>query len=200
MDTKPASLAELATLFARDERWAAWILGGLGVPLDPDGTFDATVANNALERAIQRLSSARSLPRPDWVTVAEMGTTEESCRQWFISQLERHGMEVTGRSLRRGARMTVRLPGGKQTTLLTYVALTTKPSGQVGFTASYLDDPHVDWFVFIAKDFGKAYLRRKHEIIERLRTKKKVRTAAVTFSEGSDADLLEHRLPELAKG
>lgn len=192
----PGRVSGLAVVLEASEAWVGSMLARIGVEVELDGRFDTAAA----QAALHRLASASPSDVGGYVG-AEMGPSEESCRSWLIAKLAEHSVENKGRAGRRGARMTLLLPNGRQIRILTYVALRPKPSGQVGFTVNKLDDPGLDWIAFIAKPFGKAYLRRKTEILEG-REKPDVgppRTASLTFSAGSDADLLERRIDDMLR-
>ena len=193
---KTGRVAELARALGANEAWAGSVLGRLCVDVDADGWFDFEEARQAIDRAARFQGNAAIQSS---VVSAEMGPTEETCRLWLKSHFEQNGLEVVGRAKRRGSRMTLRKPDGTEFFILTYVALRTKSNGQIGFTINYMDDPGLDWIGFIAKPWGKAYLRRRKEILERMRIEpgKEPKTANITFSPKADNYLLENRIQEL---
>ena len=201
-DTRP-HVADLGRLLNRDEHWAAAILGRVGVIPDEDGTFDAAEAAEALQQALFNAPPKEpSAERPDWLTAAEMGSNEDSCREWLISRLKEYGLDVVGRALRSGARMTLRRPDGSRVQIVTYVAMKEKPSGQIGFTVNHLANESYDWFAFVAKPLGKAFLRRRTEILASLKKRNpdEVTRASITMSAGTEDDLFENRIRELVEG
>ena len=61
---------------------------------------------------------------------------------------------------------------------------------------NHLNDEALDWIALVAKPFGKAFLRRRHEILQFPRGAT-VKFANLTFSKGADHFLFENRIGEL---
>lgn len=194
------NLITLGAAFGRDPAWAAWLVGFLGLPLGQNGSYDADSLGSRLELRLGMLAPDGAAP----AAVAEMGPTPETVRLWLKAQFEQHGLALVGRALRHAARMTLRRQrDGSELRVMTYTIMSIKRSGQATATINYLDDEGLDWIAVAVKPWGKAYLRRKGEIIARLRPRrggKTPTTAAITFSPKSDADLFEHRIAELVEG
>ncbi|HOX57849.1 MAG TPA: hypothetical protein PLC99_13260 [Verrucomicrobiota bacterium] len=187
-----SKIKALAFALDANEAWVGALLTKLRVEVDPLGDFDSKAVRVALEQMI-RTQPDSSLPNQ---VFAEMGPSEESCRQWLIEQFRQHGLQLEGRAFRNGARMTLKRQDGSTLRVMTYVALKARASGQVGFSVNRLDDEGLDWVALVAKPFGKVYLRRRREILESFRGEIG-RTACLTFSAGSDANLLQYRIREL---
>lgn len=195
MMSKTTDLKVLADAFGKSENWVSAILGKLGVLPDEDGSFNKEKVAQALEDLLFRSSPAA----PSGV----VSTSERSCRESLEDRFEQHGLKVIGHALRKGTRVTLRRPDGSEVYVLVYVALRKTKTGQVGFSVNHLHIEDYPWFAFIAEPFNKVYLRRREEIINRLRNRKPgeaVKTANVTFSAGADVDLFENRVQELVKG
>ena len=203
MTEKRPHVAELAQILGKSEPWATAILGRIGVMPDDDGTFDPSQAAIALQHVLfDDPLRRREGTKPDWLTKAEMGATEHTCRDWLIDQFRDYGLEVDGRALRSGAQMTLRRPDGSEVQVVTYVTLKPKPSGQVGFTVNHLSNREYDWFAFVAKPLGKAYLKRRKEILASSRRRKAddLNRTSITVSAGTTDDLFENRIRELVEG
>ncbi len=190
-------VADLAAALKTSDVWAAALLGRADVTVDEQGQFDASEARTKLDQALRRRVQPELENR---FTSAEMGSTPESARQWFIGQLEQHGLVIVGRAMKRGMRITVRRPNGSEFRILTYVALKEKSNGQIGFVINYMNDEGLDWIAFIAKPLGEAFLRRRKEILSKMRPKDATSKAAITFSPGTTTDLLKDRIDELVRG
>jgi len=199
-ERKKISVAELAALLGASEAWAGAILNGFKISIDTEGKFDLKEAQSALEKASKIVSSTSMLDESKFIA-SEMGPTEETCRLFFISQLEQEGLRLEGRKLRRGSLLRFVRPDDTDFRILSYVALRPKANNQISFTVNHMDDPGLDWIAFIAKPFGRVFLRRRKEILERMRIKpgEKPKSANVTFSPNTTSDLLEHRVKELLK-
>lgn len=203
MIKKDPHISDLAQIFGKSEPWTTAILGRMGVMPEDDGTFDATQAADALQQVLfDAPLREMATVKPDWLTAAEMGATEDSCREWLIAQFKEYGLEVVGRALRSGARMTLLRPSGSEVQVITYVALKAKPSGQIGFTVNHLANEEYDWFVFVAKPLGKAYFRRRKEILASSKRRKpdELTRTSITISAGTLDDLFENRIRELVEG
>lgn len=190
------SVEMLASALRANLAWTGAFLERLGVAVGLDGRFDAAAACRALDAAA-RLYEERG--GGDSLAGAEMGPSEESCRAWLVAQLAEYGVKVVGRGLRCAARFTLELQDGRTVRALTYVSLRSKASGQCGFTAGHLTDEDIEWYLFIAKPLGRVFLRRRIEVLSRLRLQPgqaPPSAAAVTFSRSS-ADVLEARVGEL---
>jgi len=192
MEKISTDLEKLGAILGREGNWASAILGKLGVLPNADGTFDKEMAARALERLLFQSPQ----PGPS----RRVGSSDRICRESLEADFERHGLKVVGHALRRGTRVTLQRPDGTEFYVLVYVALRTTSTGQVGFTVNHLHIEDYQWFAFIAEPFDKVYLRRREEIISRVRSKttsEEVKKANVTFSAGTDSDLFENRVKEL---
>ena len=195
MQTKTTDLKVLADAFGKDENWASAILGKLGVLPDETGSFDKRKAAHAVEYLLFHSSPA--------APSGNVSASDRSCRERLEDRFEQHGLEVVGHALKKGTRVTLRRPDGTEVYVLVYVTLGKTTSGQASFTVNHLHVENYKWFAFVAEPFNKVYLRRREEILSRLRNRKlreEVRTANVTFSSGSDVDLFDNRIQELVEG
>ena len=192
MENEPTEIAQLGAILGRETNWASAILGKLGVLPKADGTFDKEQAAQALERLL--------FQSPQLASARPVGSNDRACRENLEANFERHGLKVVGHALRRGTRVTLERPDGTELYVLVYVALRTTKTGQVGFTVNHLHIEDYQWFAFIAEPFNEVFLRRREEILSRLRSKNtsgEVKKANVTFSISTDADLFENRIDEL---
>lgn len=195
------SAQELAAFFGQPDSFGFLVLGALGVQPEANDQFEVELAASAMKRRLLGATAAPA-PPPSWLAAAQMGPDEESCRRLLQAVLEQHGMQVVGHGMRNGMRMTLRHPEDDRTLrILTYVALNDRPdTHQVGFAVNHLDADEGDfWVVLIAKPLGRIFLRRKSEILERVRRRRKGRTpatATVTVSPGTTTNLLVDRLRE----
>ena len=141
------SLERLGVALGCGERWAAWLLGSLGVPIDEQGRFDALAAKDALERL--------ALGQRGLSDVASMGHDEEGARVHLIERLEGRGMAVVARDYRRRSRLTVkRRTDGKTLLMQTYVAMSLRGGGRAVFTVGHLREPEIRWFALIVRPMG----------------------------------------------
>ena len=192
-------VADLAKILQADPAWLGALITNLGIPVAPDGTLSSDKLKTKLDYLVRySVKRGGTVPKVQGL----IGSSEESGRQLLIKEFEKHGIRLLHRDEKRGSRFTMKTPRGKKLWVATQVALKSKAHpGQVGFTAGpgRLGDAY-DWYAFIAVPFGKIYLQSRKDMKRRWNKNHKnvpMGRMSLTFSVGTDTDLLENRINEL---
>lgn len=132
--------------------------------------------------------------------IEDMGESTGSCRTWARDCFASSGLRVLSGTGNTADPYVVVHPQTQAHYLIPVYATVTlkKSTGQVGFTVGGLDREDFEWYGFVAQPFGKMYLRKRLEIVEGVRRRKKVRDRAyISFSPGPEENLYENRIHEL---
>ena len=206
ISTKGKNIKALSDALDAAPAWLGNVLARLKVDVDDTGFYDPQAVRQALDSASRMVMAAgdSSALSPEitntLLTVTEMGADQEGCVAWLKKQFSEHGLKVIGRGGTRNlVTFTLERADGEQMKVSVHAALRLKEkTGQVGFSVSGLEYDDLRWFAFVAKPWGRAYLRNRDDIKKTIRSDKRdLKTAFLTFSPGVNDDLFEKRIDEL---
>lgn len=195
------NLSQMVEAFAASEVWAVKLLNRIGVSVDLDENYDADRCRRNIEIILRGHSESEEVDLDPGV---DMGNDIQTCRLWFVDQLEKAGLQlVTPDDRRASGKLEFRRRDGSTFRIRTYVSMKKKKvTGQVSFTTSYLDDEGLEWYGLIARPFGCAFLKKRTEVYEEYqkrypRGSRRPMVAYPTFSETSTNDRLVNRISEM---
>lgn len=204
-ETREKNVTTLADALDADPAWLGNVLARLKVDINDKGFYDPKAVRQALDSASRLVMAGDSSVLPPGITdtlltITEMGADAESCLAWLKGQFIKHGLKVIGRGgMRNLVTFTLERADGKHMKVSVHAALRLKEkTGQIGFSVSGFEYEDLTWFAFVARPWGRAYLRKREDIKKTIRSDKRdLKTAFLTFSPGVTDDLFDKRIGEL---